>query len=86
MLAPDLVDRNAAIGFLQYSNNLAFRKSLSLHPNPGKILPDNSTSTMSPQMGKLTRKQNSNPEPVRRHVRHPSETYFVDVVLQDVRG
>ena len=27
MLAPDLVDRNATVGFLQYPNNLAFRKS-----------------------------------------------------------
>jgi hypothetical protein len=33
MLAPDLVDPNPAIGFLQNSYNLAFRKSRFLHLN-----------------------------------------------------
>ena len=33
MLAPDLVDCNATISFLQYPNNLAFRKSRFLHLN-----------------------------------------------------
>ncbi len=55
VLAPDLVDCNPTIGFLQNPYNLAFRKSRFLHfeTSPAKILPESSTFCLSTKWGSL---------------------------------